>query len=112
MDHERRQSPRYPFHAEAEVTEEESKAKLTAKVSELSVNGCYVDMVNPLPQGTAVMVKIFTETEFVEARAVVVYSHPNMGMGIAFRQLGKTYYLETLRKWFLSAIAAKKEMEG
>lgn len=107
MEQERRQTPRYPFHAEAEIIEEQSKAKLTAMVSELSVNGCYLDTVNPLPQGTAVLVKIFTESEFVEAQAVVVYSHPNMGMGLTFRQLAKTYYLETLRKWLLAAMAAK-----
>ena len=111
MEHERRRAPRYPFVAAAEVVEEISNIRLNARVSELSISGCYVDTVNPLPTGTAVTVKVFTETEFIEARALVVYSHENLGMGLTFKDLHKPYYMETLRKWLLGAMRAKNAEE-
>jgi hypothetical protein len=35
----------------AEVTEQGSKAGIPTRVSELNLNGCYLDMPNPLPSG-------------------------------------------------------------
>ncbi len=61
MDSERRRAPRYPFIAEAEVTEISSDTKLAAKTSDLSVGGCFLDMLNPTPEGTAVRVRISHE---------------------------------------------------
>ena len=45
-DSERRRSPRYPFIAEAEVTEIASDTKLNAKTSDLGTSGCFLDMLN------------------------------------------------------------------
>jgi hypothetical protein len=104
---ERRKSPRYPFVANAEVREANSDAKLNARVSEISLNGCYVDMVNPLPVGTAVVVKIFAGGEFFESAANVVYSHPNLGLGLMFRDVS-VHFVPTLRKWLLEAMNAAK----
>src|SRR6266481_9480032 len=58
MDSERRQAPRYPFIAEAVVTEISSDTKLIAKTGDLSIGGCFLDMLNPTPQGTQVRVRI------------------------------------------------------
>src|SRR5258708_40061761 len=52
MDSERRQAPRYPFIAEAEVTEISSDTKLVATTSDLSISGCFLGMLNPSPQGS------------------------------------------------------------
>ena len=106
MDQERRRTPRYPFIADAEVIEEASGAKLTTRVSEFSVNGCYLDITNPLPKGTAVSVKIFTPKEFFEAPGLVVYSHPNLGMGVEFHDV-KPFFHRVLRKWLLEAMVGK-----
>ncbi len=53
---ERRRSPRYPFIAEAEVTEIASDTKLNAKTSDLGTSGCFLDMLNTSPEGTEVRV--------------------------------------------------------
>jgi len=58
MESEHRHAPRYQFIAEAEVTEISSNTNLTAKTSDLSLCGCFLDMLNPLPNGVDVRVRI------------------------------------------------------
>ena len=107
MELDRRRNPRYPFIGSIEMREGTSEDKRTARVKELSLNGCYVDTESPYPIGTSLAIKLFTETEFFEAQASVIYSRPDEGMGIMFRET-KPYYLMVLRKWLLSAMMGKK----
>ena len=107
MEQDRRRGPRYPFVGSIEMREGTSEDKRTARVKELSLNGCYVDTENHYPIGTSLAIKLFTETEFFEAQASVIYSHPNLGMGLMFRET-KPYYLMVLRKWLLAAMVGKK----
>lgn len=97
-----RREPRYPFIAAAELLEETSGSRIDARVSDLSFNGCYVDTVNPLPGGTAVQLKIFTQTHSFEAPATVVYSHTHLGMGMEFRDV-RPAFDEVLRFWLPAA---------
>ena len=107
MEQDRRKFPRYPFLASIEMHEGASPDKRTEKVKELSLNGCFVEMAQPYAVGTALGVKLFTETEFFEGQASVIYSIPDHGMGLMFRET-KPYYLMVLRKWLLAAMMAKK----
>jgi hypothetical protein len=63
MKTERRRTPRYPFNALAEIVDETENARTSSRVSDLSIHGCYVEMMNPFAQGTNVMIEIYTETE-------------------------------------------------
>jgi hypothetical protein len=102
MNQETRRSRRFPFIAVAEIAHTESGGKFSCRVSELSLNGCYVDMLNALPIGSEVAIKIFAEPECFEANAKVIYAHPNLGMGLAFEQISlKSQTL--LRQWLLQA---------
>jgi hypothetical protein len=105
-EQERRRTPRYAFIASAELIEEASGVKMPIRVSELSLNGCYVDTTNPLPKGTPVVVKIFTKADFFEAPGQVVYSHPNLGMGVAFHDI-KPFFQSVLKKWLLTSMLGK-----
>jgi PilZ domain len=58
MSSENRRSPRFAFYASAEITELQTETRLTARTSELSRHGCYMDMVNPLPIGTTVKIQV------------------------------------------------------
>lgn len=87
MEQERRRSPRFPFIASAEVFSESAGTRLAARISDLSATGCYVDTINPLMGGTAVRLKILTETRVFEAQATVVYSHAHLGMGLMFGEV-------------------------
>jgi len=111
LEQDRRRNPRYSFAGSIEMREGASADKRTARVRELSLNGCYVDTESPYPMGTSLAIKLFTETEFFEAQASVIYSQPNQGMGLMFRET-KPYYLMVLRKWLLSAMMGKKAPQG
>ena len=87
MDQERRKSNRIPFIASAEVLSESAGTRLSARVSDLSADGCYVDTINPLVDGTPVRVKILTDAQIFEASATVVYSHTHLGMGLMFGEV-------------------------
>jgi hypothetical protein len=87
MDQERRRTPRFPFIASAEVQDEVSGSRLPSRISDISAEGCYVDTINPFPNGTPVRVKIFTETHKFEAPATVAYAHTHLGMGLSFREV-------------------------
>src|SRR3981189_3885022 len=78
---EKRRSPRYSFVASAELIEEKADVRIASRVSELSRFGCYLDMMNPFPTGTMVLVKIAAADAFFEAKGKIVYSQPNMGAG-------------------------------
>jgi hypothetical protein len=93
-----RRQPRYPFIASAEVREDNSGSRMNTRISDISLGGCYVDTVNPLPDGTMVHLRIFTETHSFEAPATVVYSHTHLGMGMKFGAV-QAKYEEVLRLW-------------
>jgi len=100
---DRRRVPRFPFVAYAEITEEGSETKTTVYTSDLSLYGCYVRMTNALPCGTHIVIKIFSEADFLEAPATVVYSQPNLGNGLSFHDV-KPQFLPTLQKWLSQAM--------
>ena len=60
-------------------------------------------MTNALPCGTHIVIKIFTETDFLEAPATVVYSQANQGNGLSFHDV-KPHFLPTLQKWLSQAM--------
>ena len=107
MGQERRRTPRYRFDASIEMREGASEDKRTARVTELGLNGCFVATESTYLEGTSLGVKVFTETEFFEARASVVYTRPNKGMGLMFKET-KPFFITVLRKWLLSAMMAGK----
>jgi PilZ domain-containing protein len=105
---ERRRVLRFPFEATAEVSWENSASQVPARVTEISPNGCYLQMGRPAEPGSSVFLKVFAEGSFFEAHATVIYSQPNSGMGVAFRDL-KPYFVGELKKWLLTAMHAKQK---
>ncbi|MFI5057464.1 MAG: PilZ domain-containing protein [Candidatus Acidiferrales bacterium] len=87
MEQERRCAPRYPFSAHAELSDEERSIHLQARVSDLSLSGCYLDMIHPLAAGTQVVLYVTDDSGSFQARGKVVYSLPNLGSGIAFLEV-------------------------
>jgi hypothetical protein len=78
---------RCPFVASAEVTELSSETRLSARTSELGLGGCYIETLNPFPDGTMVQLRIVRDQGVFETKAKVVYSHGNFGMGLAFTDM-------------------------
>ena len=61
--------------ASAEVTDLKSKTRLSARISELAIGGCYVDALDPFPEGTIAKIKITRDRGVFETNAKVVYSY-------------------------------------
>jgi hypothetical protein len=106
-----RRTPRYPFAATAELIEEKSKTQLSVRVTELSLYGCYFDTVNPFPAGMSIQVKIASDLQFFEARATVLYSQPQLGMGVRFEKV-HPYFLGVLHGWLRQAAKARLKPVG
>jgi hypothetical protein len=78
---------RCPLVAYVEVTELHSGALLSARTSELGLGGCYVDALNPFPEGTLVKLRILRDQGVFETKAKVVYCDLRFGMGFAFTEM-------------------------
>jgi hypothetical protein len=87
MDNERRRAERHHFIASAEVEDMAIGSRLPSRISDISAGGCYVDTVNPFPDGTSVRVKILSGGKQFEAHATVAYAHQHLGMGLNFREI-------------------------
>ena len=106
MERERRRTPRYVFFASAELLEEKSEVRVASRVSELSLYGCYLDMMNPFPKDTHVLLRIWTDEKIFQTKGRIIYSQPNMGAGVVFLDV-QPMYLAILTQW-LNAAAQKQ----
>jgi PilZ domain len=95
---ERRGNPRYGFTATAEVVDMHSRTRMNTRISDLSMEGCYVDTNAPFPVRTKVRIRVTASKKTFETQGVVVYSLPNMGMGIAFSQ-PEPLHTAILKSW-------------
>jgi hypothetical protein len=100
---QRRHVPRYPFVASAEIIEPSSGLRVRVLISKLSFRGCYIDVIDPLPPGKELFVKIVTHSDYFEAPATVVYSERHCGTDLAFHSVS-THFRRVLQKWVLSAM--------
>ena len=98
MRKEQRRTPRYTFIASAELVEEKTDVRIATRVSELSLHGCYLDMMNPFPQETLVLVKIFAGDESFQAKSKIIYVQPNLGAGVVFLEI-EPQPLAVLQRW-------------
>ena len=87
MRKELRRVPRYAFIATAELTEQKTDVRIATRVSELSLHGCYLDMMNPFPTDTIVLVKISAGDVVFQAKAKIIYVQPNLGAGVSFLEV-------------------------
>jgi hypothetical protein len=81
--------------------------RIASRVSELSVQGCYLDMLNPFPEDTVALVKITAGDKVFESKVRVVYAHSNLGVGLVFLDPDPKN-VEVLKSWIDEA---KKDPE-
>jgi hypothetical protein len=104
---QKRTVKRCPFVATGEVVEMSSKTRLSARISELGLGGCYVDAFNPFPEGTLVELRILRDQGVFEAKARVVYTQASFGMGLAFTEISKDHRL-LLEDWLAEVVTQLK----
>ena len=89
---------RYSFHASVELTDLQSETQTRERTSDLSLFGCHVATLKPLPARTKVKLKISHRSESFTALGRVVFVRPNAGMGIFFTSIEPHDQL-VLDKW-------------
>ncbi len=78
-----RQTPRYSFVVDVEVTDVRLGIQIRGRTKTLSLFGCGVD-TSKFAKGTTVTIKLSHRGTEVKALAKVVYSSSDLGMGVAF----------------------------
>lgn len=95
---ERRDAQRYSFVCPVEVIDPAGNTMISARTSDLSLHGCYIDTLNPLPAGTRVRLQLIKNNQRLELGAQVTACHVG-GMGLMFDQL-TTAQQDTVVGWF------------
>ncbi len=80
----KRMVPRYSFIATTELTDAENATRLSGRVTEISRQGCYVDIMNALPVGDVLNLRISNDQGTFVARGKIIYVHERIGMGVVF----------------------------
>jgi len=102
MEQDRRRFARYPLIAHIELLEESTDTRLKSRVSDISMEGCYLDMVNPLPSGTMVRITISSGETTLVARGRIIYTLQHMGAGVKFEEFAPGS-IEALQSWVAEA---------
>jgi hypothetical protein len=97
MGAERRRAPRYQLVAEAEIVELRSHAKLSARTSDVSLVGCFMNSARSFPQGTMVRLNLVREEKSFTSLGVIVRAQPT-GMAVSFSDLKMDQQSE-LQRW-------------
>lgn len=84
---ERRYAPRYRCAGDVELINPGTGITLHGSLSDISVGGCYVEMMAPLTSGKEVELRLTAKGVTLKARGVVRASHPAIGMGIEFTEM-------------------------
>ncbi|HTS13169.1 MAG TPA: PilZ domain-containing protein [Candidatus Limnocylindrales bacterium] len=94
---ERRLFRRSGCRIEAQVSIPGSTVQLPGRVTDISLGGCYVEMLAPLPIDTMVELTLSTDEITLRASGKVRASQAGLGMGVAFACMGSSDF-EKLRK--------------
>jgi len=95
---ERRAHRRHTVVAPAVVMQADACASTPALMVDLSRGGCFLETDCPLALGTVTQIEVMKDTETFQARAKVVFTAPNKGMGLEFTAVGPQEF-KTLGTW-------------
>jgi PilZ domain len=84
---ERRAEPRFPVAGMAEAIEIKSHARITGRISDIGVGGCYFEVMSPFAAGAELQVRITRNQQTLMTSAKVLYSTGGMGMGLLFTKV-------------------------
>lgn len=82
----RRNHSRLKMRVPVEIYTEGSSSPLRGATSDLSLSGCYIESIFPLPVGTALELKLQLEGTLL-VLATVATSDPQVGNGIQFSKM-------------------------
>lgn len=95
---ERRQFARHDCCIEAQVFLESDPSPIAGKVIDISLGGCYFQMLSPLPVGANIRIALNANDSPLKLNGKVRSSQAGQGMGVAFTGMGPDDF-ERLRKF-------------
>lgn len=101
---------RFPFDAGAEVLLDGPADRISARVTQLSFRGCYLEISSALKEKQRVRLKIFHSDEYFETQAEVMYVKP-AGAGLLFGHM-EPHFRKVLQSWILKALDKQVESIG
>jgi hypothetical protein len=104
-----RRGLRFSFEADAELVLESPPQKLSARVTELSFRGCFLETSVDLKEQQRMRVKIFHDNKYFESLAEVMYVRQN-GVGLLFGNM-EAHFRSVLQGWILSALDNQAKTE-
>jgi PilZ domain-containing protein len=84
---ERRGAHRIRCSGTGQISQPGVAFPIWANVFDVSMGGCYVEMVFTMPRGSAVEAKLTINSRTFGAKGKVVTSHPGVGVGIKFTDI-------------------------
>jgi hypothetical protein len=81
-----------------------TELRVASRVGDLSLHGCYLDMMNPFPADTLVRLKIKAGDEVFQSSSRIVHAIPNVGAGAAFLDIDSDAQA-LLERWVEQAAA-------
>jgi len=86
---ERRRNPRYACHGSAKFSQEGSEVHSWGSFTDVSLNGCYIEVTATFPVGTPLLMSLELGGLRAEMLGEVRISYPFLGMGIAFLEMSE-----------------------
>ena len=83
----RRRRARHKISFNLELRVERTIVPMRVNATDISGNGCYIEMIMPMAVGTPLKVDFWIEQEHVNSSAIVRTCDPGVGMGIEFLTL-------------------------
>lgn len=84
---ERREHSRVNAGVQIELRQDGSPSVIRTKTSDISVGGCYVEMMFTLEPGSKLHLVLWINGERLRCNGVVITRHPQFGNGIQFLDL-------------------------
>ncbi len=105
--HERREFARRACRIETQVTTEDDSIGASGKITDISLGGCYVEMLSPLPFDAQVQLTFNLDDAALRLSGKICSSHSGMGMGVVFTTMS-TDAFEKLRRFAPPAVPPAK----
>jgi hypothetical protein len=86
---DRRRFPRFECKASVEVKLQSNGSPLRGNLVDISLGGCYIEMMIPLPVSTQLDLVIWLEKGKLATPGLVTSSHAGFGVGVKFIGMGK-----------------------
>ncbi len=87
---ERRRHPRFNCVGTAHIWENGLEDDISARINEISLGGCYIEMMAPMRVGTGIRLELAISGSTIHLEGLVRTSQANCGMGIEFTHIAAT----------------------